>query len=96
MTKIIPPVLLPWYHRSTIGQVMGEFDMRKEVTADSLVQQVVELYPQTIPTFNRLGMLCVGCFIAPHHTIADCAREYALSTEYLLDELNQVLLAEAV
>ena len=68
--------------------------MRKEITADSLVQQVVECYPQTIPTFNRLRMLCVGCFISPYHTIADCAREYSLSTESLLDELNQALVTK--
>jgi hypothetical protein len=34
------------------------------------------------------GLNCVGCYIAPFHTITDTAREYALQLEPLLSELN--------
>jgi hybrid cluster-associated redox disulfide protein len=94
MTKIIPLAPLAWYHQPTIRQDMREVAMRKEITADSLVQQVVERHPQTILAFNRLGMQCVGCYISPFHTIADCAREYTLNIESLLGELNQALVTK--
>ncbi len=58
------------------------------ITADSLVKEVVESHPQTIAVFVKHGLNCVGCYIAPFHTIADTARECALRLEPLLSELN--------
>ena len=66
----------------------------KGITADCLVQTIVERHPQTIPVFNRYGLQCVGCYISPFHTIADSAREYAMALEALLGDLNQAILAE--
>jgi hybrid cluster-associated redox disulfide protein len=65
------------------------------ITADSLVQQVIERHPQTILVFVRHRLQCVGCDISPFHTIADSAREHAVSIEPLLGELNQALAADA-
>ena len=62
------------------------------VTADCIVQRVIERYPQTIPVFTRRGMQCVGCYISPFHTITDCAREHEMALEPLLDDLNQAIL----
>jgi hybrid cluster-associated redox disulfide protein len=65
------------------------------VTADYLVQEVVEHHPQTIAIFARHGMQCVGCYISPFHTIADSAREHAMALESLLGDLNQAITAQA-
>jgi hybrid cluster-associated redox disulfide protein len=65
------------------------------ITADSLVQDVIERHPQTIIVFVRHRLQCVGCDISPFHTIADSAREHAVSIEPLLGDLNQVLIAGA-
>ena len=62
------------------------------ITADCIVQRVIERYPQTIPVFTRHGMQCVGCYISPFHTITDCAREHAMALDPLLDDLNQAIL----
>lgn len=61
------------------------------ITADCLVQNVIEQHPQTIPVFNRHGLQCVGCYISPFHTIADSAREYAMRLDSLLRDLNQAI-----
>jgi hybrid cluster-associated redox disulfide protein len=63
------------------------------ITAESLVQDVVERHPQTIAVFARHGLQCVGCYISPYHTITDTAREYAMSIEPLLGDLNRVIAA---
>lgn len=65
------------------------------ITADCLVNDIAERHPQTITVFIRHGLQCVGCYISPHHTIADSAREYALDVGPLLDDLNQAILAGA-
>ena len=68
----------------------------KPITADSLVQHVVEHYPRTIAIFARHGLQCVGCYISPFHTIADTAREYALAIEPLLSDLNRAIAVEPI
>ena len=61
------------------------------VTAASRVQDVVERHPETVVILNRHGLHCAGCYISPHHTIADCAREYAVPLDLLLTDLNQAI-----
>ena len=63
------------------------------VTAECLVQDVVERHPQTIAIFAQHGLQCVGCYISPYHTLTDTAREYALSIEPLLGDLNRAIAA---
>jgi hybrid cluster-associated redox disulfide protein len=65
-----------------------------QITANCLVQDVVERHPQTIHIFLRRGLQCVGCHISPFHTIADTAREYAVAIEPLLTDLNQAIATE--
>ncbi|MFC2046234.1 DUF1858 domain-containing protein [Chloroflexota bacterium] len=67
----------------------------QQITAESLVQDVVERHPQTITIFARHRLQCVGCNISPFHTIADSAREHSVSIGPLLRELNRVVTAEA-
>lgn len=64
---------------------------RESITADSIVQGVIDRHPQTIVIFAHHGLQCVGCYIAPFHTIADCAREHQVTVEPLLGELNQAV-----
>ena len=66
------------------------------ITADSLVQEVVESHPQVIPVFARHGLQCVGCYVSPFHTLADTAREYALNLEPLLGDLNGAVAAALI
>jgi hybrid cluster-associated redox disulfide protein len=66
-------------------------DTAESITADSIVQGVIDRYPQAIVVFAHHGLQCVGCYIAPFHTIADCAREHRVTVEPLLGELNQAV-----
>jgi hybrid cluster-associated redox disulfide protein len=70
---------------------MNDPNAMAPITADCLVQDVVEQHPEIIPIFARHGLQCVGCYISPFHTIADSAREYAMALEPLLNELNHTI-----
>jgi hybrid cluster-associated redox disulfide protein len=74
--------------------MMNVTQSTEQIKVDSLVQDVVERYPQTIPIFNRHGLQCVGCYISPFHTIADTAREYSIGLDSLLTDLNQAVAAK--
>lgn len=63
-------------------------EVEKPISAESLVQEVVVHYPETVLVFVRHGLQCVGCDISPFHTIADSAREHAVALEPLLSALN--------
>jgi hybrid cluster-associated redox disulfide protein len=73
---------------------MNSISSAEGITADNLVQDVVERYPQAIAIFLRHGLQCVGCHISPFHTIADTAREYAISIDPLLRDLNRAIAAD--
>jgi hybrid cluster-associated redox disulfide protein len=70
---------------------MSSTDSADAITADCLVCQVVERHPQTILVFAHHGLQCVGCYIAPFHTIADSAREHKIALDPLLGDLNQAI-----
>jgi hybrid cluster-associated redox disulfide protein len=73
---------------------MNSIPSAEGIMADNLVQDVVERYPQAIAIFLRHGLQCVGCYISPFHTIADTAREYAISIDPLLRDLNRAIAAD--
>ncbi|MFT6426106.1 MAG: hybrid cluster-associated redox disulfide protein [Celeribacter sp.] len=48
---------------------------------------LLRLWPETIPVFMRHKMLCVGCLVAPFHTVLDACREYELDVDAFYIEL---------
>lgn len=56
---------------------------------DLTVAEVLTRWPETIPTFIRHRMGCVGCAIAPFETLAEVATIYGLNLEYFLRELQE-------
>lgn len=48
---------------------------------------IMERWPQTLPVFIRHKVLCLGCTIAPFHTISDACHEHDLDENRLLGEL---------
>jgi len=64
------------------------------ITALTLVQALVDCYPQAVEVFVRHRLQCAGCCISPFHTIEDSAREYAVPLELLLRDLNRAVASE--
>ena len=90
---------LPGNEHSTFAVTQDDIGMKQKrsmmrITAESMVQEVVLQHPQTVVVFNRYRLACPGCYISPYHTIADTAREYAISVEPLLTDLNGCLSTE--
>jgi hybrid cluster-associated redox disulfide protein len=51
------------------------------------VAEIMSRWPPTIRLFLDRRMHCVGCPIAPFHTVVDAAGEHGLSYDVLLGEL---------
>ncbi len=50
--------------------------------------EIMSRWPSTIGLFLDNRMHCVGCPIAPFHTVTDAAGEHGLSYDVLLEELE--------
>ncbi len=58
-----------------------------EIAAMSLAE-IMSRWPPTIRMFLDRRMHCVGCPIAPFHSVVDAAEEHGLSYAVLLAELE--------
>ena len=55
---------------------------------DLPLASLMDRWPAVIGVFLRHRMLCVGCPIAPFHTVTDACREYGLDEKTFLAELQ--------
>lgn len=53
--------------------------MASNTLDDLCVAEIMRRWPSTIRVFIDAGMKCVGCPIAPFHTLADAASEHRIS-----------------
>jgi len=61
------------------------------LSARMTVKDVLDRYPQALPAFMQLRLLCVGCPTEAFHTLADVAREYDLDIELLLERIRSAI-----
>jgi hybrid cluster-associated redox disulfide protein len=55
---------------------------------DLPLAELMAAWPATIQVFLRHRMLCVGCLVAPFHTIMDACAEYGLDEAEFAAELR--------
>ena len=55
---------------------------------DMPLAELMARWPGTIPVFMRHRMLCVGCYVGPHHTVRDACAAYGLDADTFLAELG--------
>ena len=58
------------------------------VRLDQIVDDVMRRQPATIAVFLRYRMLCVGCFIAPFHSVEDACCAHGIEPETFLAALQ--------
>tara|TARA_R100000750_G_scaffold26063_2_gene16740 strand:+ start:2779 stop:3009 length:231 start_codon:yes stop_codon:yes gene_type:complete len=58
---------------------------------DLPLSELMTRWPPTVSVFLRHGMLCVGCLIAPFHTITDACAEYRLDEDAFIEELRHAI-----
>lgn len=55
------------------------------------LESLMTTWPETIPVFIRHKMLCVGCMVAPFHTVSEACGEYGLNVDEFDTELAATL-----
>ena len=58
------------------------------LTLDMPLDDIMREWPATIRVMLRHRFLCVGCPIAPFHTVVDACREHGADPDAVLAELR--------
>jgi len=62
-----------------------------DIDPDMPIDEVMRLWPQTINVLISYNMLCIGCALAPFHTVIDAAVEHRVDENAFLADLNRAL-----
>lgn len=61
------------------------------IDAKAIVSDVLNRHPSTMRVFIDHGMACIGCVIAPYHTIDEACAEYNLAVEGVMREMAKAI-----
>jgi hybrid cluster-associated redox disulfide protein len=73
------------------GLTEGTLVFGDPITADSVISDIIRVYPQTIPVFRSFGMGCLGCPSSAGEAVAQAAEIHGLNLKELLAALNKVI-----
>ena len=60
---------------------------------DTSVQDVMDRWPKTLAVFIRYRMHCIGCAVAPYHTVAEACAEHGLDRAPVCAALSRAIAA---
>ncbi len=63
--------------------------MAEVITADMIIHDVVQKYPQTQKVFQNHGLPCSACHVGSRESVEGGARTHRLNVEPLLEDLNR-------
>jgi hybrid cluster-associated redox disulfide protein len=63
--------------------------IKKKITGDMALGEVVMKYPETVPIFFKHGLPCAMCHLAFGETVAQGAATHGIKLNQLLKELNK-------
>ena len=63
--------------------------MKSLFTEHMSMDEIMRAWPGTIRVILQHRMLCVGCPIAPFHTISDACREHSVDEALFLDDIKR-------
>lgn len=73
------------------GLTEGTLVLGDKITLDSVISDIIRVYPQTIPVFRSFGMGCLGCPSAAGEAVKKAADIHGLNVDELLAALNKVI-----
>jgi len=66
--------------------------MKKVITKQMKIEEVIRKYPETLSVFAKYGFHCVGCAVASFESIEDGAKAHGIISEEIVEDLNKVIL----
>lgn len=76
------------------GLTEGQLVFGDPITGDSVISDIIRVYPQTVPVFRSFGMGCLGCPSSAGEPVTQAAEIHGLNITELLAALNKVVPAK--
>lgn len=73
------------------GLTEGSLVLGDKITADSVISDIIRVYPQTIPVLRSWGMGCLGCPSSTGEPVKKAAEIHGIDIEELLTALNKII-----
>lgn len=77
------------------GLTEGNLVFGDQITGDSVISDIIRVYPQTIPVFRSFGMGCLGCPSSAGEPVTKAAEIHGINVPELLAALNKVVPANS-
>ncbi len=61
------------------------------ISSDLSVEQILAVWPQTLPVFIRFHMLCIGCPITHFHTLGEACLAHGMSLEPFMSAVQAAI-----
>lgn len=71
------------------GLTEGDLVFGDSITEDSVIADIIRVYPQTIPTLRAYGMGCLGCPSATAEALKKAAEIHGVDIKELVEALNK-------
>jgi hybrid cluster-associated redox disulfide protein len=72
------------------GLTEGSLVFGDDITANSVIADIIRVYPETIPTLRAFGMGCLGCPSATAEALKKAAEIHGVDIRELVSALNKV------
>jgi len=73
------------------GLTEGELVFGDKITKDSVISDIIRVYPQTVQVLRSFGMGCLGCPSSTGEPVAKAAEIHGINVEELVAALNKVI-----
>lgn len=61
------------------------------ITPETILDDLMRTYRETIPIFIRRKMMCIGCPVVRLHDVREACYEHGVSLDEFLAEVNEVV-----
>jgi hybrid cluster-associated redox disulfide protein len=65
--------------------------IKMEITKDSIIGDVLDMYPDTAPLFLEIGMHCLGCPASRGESIEMACMVHGTDADELVEKLNAAI-----
>ena len=61
-----------------------------KITKDTIIADILEIAPGSLPLFQSIGMHCLGCAMAKTETLAEACAAHGVDVDPFLEQLNEL------
>ena len=62
-----------------------------QITKDTIIADILDMAPESVPLFKSIGMHCLGCVMASGETLGQACSVHGVDADEFLVKLNELV-----